>query len=188
MDKEQAAVITPYGQLFNIFMGPPFNMKWNIRRKSRGKVQLHKYRNRHLECWRPPSPNFMAIFLAFGDWPSVTERWWPSLWPADRPVNVVNQPVTCYGEIGGAPEKCWYTKSSHLKPHQLCRTCISPDAAISWKRRNPAGKNRWGLKINTVLKWLCWQHESRLESEHPTPTSPSADDQQKSTLWYDRQH
>lgn len=147
-------------------MGPPFIVKWKIRRKGWGEVQLHKYQNRNFECWHPLSSSFKLIFLASSDWPSVTEWWWPSLWLADRPVNVVNQPVTCYEETGGAAEKCWYTKSYHLKAHQLCRMRISPDAAISWKRRNPAGKKRQDLKINAALKWLCWQHQSRLESEH----------------------
>lgn len=151
-------------------------MKRKIRRKGEKKVQLHKYQNRNCECWHPLSPSCMLIFLASSDWPSITERWWPFAWPANRPVNVNNQPVTCYGETGSAPERCWYTKSYHLKPHQLCRTCIIPDAAINWKKKKkkPSREEKGGLKINAALKWLCWQHQSRLGSEHPILKFPSA--------------
>lgn len=162
-------------------------MKGKIRRKVYvGGVQLLTKSRQKFWLLTCLSPSFILIFLASGDWPGVTEWWWPSLRPADGPVNVVNQPVTCCRDTGGAAEKCWYAKSQHLKPHQLCRTRIGPDAAISWKRRNPAGQQRRGLKINAALKWLCWQ--SRLESEHPTLTSPSAGDQQKNTFWYERWH
>lgn len=104
-DNNNSAVIAQYGQLFIIYMGLPFIMKRKIRRKGEKKVQLHKYQNRNCECWHPLSPSCMLIFLASSDWPSITERWWPSAWPANRPVNVNNQPVTCYGETGSAPEK-----------------------------------------------------------------------------------
>lgn len=46
------------------------------------------------------------------------EKWFhgvlhgPSLQSTDRPVDVVNQPKTCYGEAGCASKKCWYTESS----------------------------------------------------------------------------
>lgn len=36
----------------------------------------------------------------------------PSLQPADRPVDVVNQPKTRYRETGCASKKCWYIDSS----------------------------------------------------------------------------
>lgn len=113
----------------------------------------------------------MLIFLASSDWPSITERWWPSAWPANRPVNVNNQPVTCYGETGSAPERCWYTKSYHLKPHQLCRTCIIPDAAINWKKKKKetqqGRKRRPEDQCSTEMTLLATSEQARIWTSHP---------------------
>lgn len=156
MDKKQAAVITQYDQWLSIYVEGAGNSKKEIQSAD-----------------IPSLPVFIFIFLASSEWPSVTEGRWPSRPLADRPVSVANQPVTRYGKTGGAPEKCWDADSYHRQLHQLCTIC--PDAVISWKRRNPAGKKRRGAKINVALRW---QHQKRVETEHPAPTSPGTEDQQ----------
>lgn len=96
----------------------------------------------------------------------TVEKWWhgvlhgPSLRPVDRPVNVLNQPNTCYGETACASKKCWYTDSSTppvISPLSYAGNprVHSYHTEISYKRRFWSGKGRCVLLHDQYGRRCC---------------------------------
>lgn len=105
LDKEQAAVITQYDQLLTIYVAPPLHLALEIRGGGWGVVNSKK----EFRVLTSPLSQFNIYFLSLLVNGQVSLRdgghtTHPP--PTHRPVSMVNQPVTRYGETGGAPEKC----------------------------------------------------------------------------------